>query len=44
MICTICACNNSEANADSTNESGNFSSEMVIENATEVPIVVMPEN
>lgn len=54
MLCTICACNGNTDNADATNESGNFSSEMIIENSgnfstemviepsTDVTIVQMP--
>ena len=54
MVCTIYACNGNSDNAGTTNDSGNFSSEMiikdsgnfstemVIEPSTDVTIVEMP--
>lgn len=54
LLCAICACNDNAENVDATGNSGNFSSEMVIEgsgnfssemiieSSTDVTIVQMP--
>lgn len=41
MICTLCACNDNDSDTNAEN-SGNFSTEMIIEPSTDVTIVEMP--
>ena len=47
LLCGICACNKNDSNNESNGEvilenSGNFSTEMIIEDSTDVIIVEMP--